>query len=95
METTKRYKPPIMYMMIDTTGKTNKQIEIEITNRIDRGIKNELDKIKNTVTLEEYRTIKRKMTLEKVNMLKQFMFQIYNMEEINKKAFREEIAEVL
>lgn len=95
MKTTKRYKPPIMYMMIDTTGKTNKQLEIEITARIDKAIKNELDKIKNTVTLEEYKIIKRKMAIEKENMLRQFLFQIYNMEEINKKAFKEEVAEVL
>lgn len=85
----KEYKPPIMYILIDTTDKTPRQMEIEVTDRVDKAIKNELDKLKNTVTDDEYKVISRKLAVERNNILKQFIFQIYNLKEINKEAFKE------
>lgn len=89
-----KYKPPIVFMLIDTDNKSTKQLEIEIINRVDNAINSELSKYKDKLSEKDYKTVARKMAIERNRMIKHFIFQIINMQEINNKVREKEVETV-
>lgn len=91
METGKTNTPPLMYMLIDTKNKSTIQLETEVREYVTDKIDRKLYKLKAELNInsEEYRVICDYILREKEQILKQFIFQIRHMEEINKLSLKE------
>ena len=83
--TYKDYKPPILCMVIETEGKTTKQLINEVTHRVEDEFNKQIDAYNDKLSLEDYKLLLRKMEIEKLHMLKQFVFQLEHRDEINKR----------
>lgn len=80
---TNDFAPPIMFMIIDTANKTEKQLIKEIRNQVETEIDKQLEQCKNELTESDYKTVARKLAVERENIIRQFTFQIKNRSKID------------
>lgn len=83
MNVTNEFNPPIMFMVIDTANKTEKQLISEIRNQVETEINRQLAEYKNELNEVDFKTVSRKLAVERENIIRQFTFQIKNRAKIN------------
>lgn len=82
-------KNTIVVMEIDTDNKSKIELENEVISRVDEAIDKSLEQYKLILTESEFNSIQREMIAERNRMIKSFIFQIRNLEEIKTESERD------
>ena len=82
-------KNTIVVMEIDTDNKSKIELENEVISRVDEAIDKSLEQYKLILTESEFNSIQREMIAERNRMIKSFIFQIRNLEEIKAESERD------
>ena len=78
----KEITPTITYIMIETNNKSNQQLIDEVVDRVNKICNNKLLEYKGKIDNIHYKLVESDIEKEKDRMIKQFIYQILNLEEI-------------
>lgn len=80
----KENTPTITYIMIDTENKSKQQLIDEVVEKVNRSCTSLLKKYSKIINHEKYINVENDIEKEKIKMIKQFVYQIHHMDEINR-----------
>lgn len=78
-------KQPMVYMLVDTSNKSVEQLTDEVVDKVNCAVDNELNNYRDKLSATEFDMIARILEAKKNDIIRQFIFQINNMKEINKR----------
>jgi nucleoside 2-deoxyribosyltransferase len=73
-------QPPMVYMYVDTKGKTKEQLKIEVTERLETEVEVKMESVRDCMEADEFDLIKSMMIDEKNKILESFLKQIDSFE---------------
>jgi hypothetical protein len=73
-------QPPMVYMYVDTRGKTKEQLKIEVTERLETEVEVKMESVRDCMEADEFDLIKSMMIDEKNKILESFLKQIDSFE---------------